>query len=305
MAYDNTDPRSLLASAKAPPPVIDYADSETIEFHKIPPSETGPGYKTWYGRGQNFVIAYSEVEPGAVLARKAHCDEYMVFFPDQVITADIETSNGSATAVSYQLGIIPPGDSQIKVASGSGVVMRVFSSLSPDLAEKSYNASSYKTPHPNIPPFQAWPDPPEGFKLRLYPFSVEPTEGRFGVLYRSTNMMVNLFPVADEPRDPNKMSPHHHDDFEQCSLTLQGDYMHYIRWPWTVNKAIWRDDAKIRCSAPSITIIPPPAIHTSQALPPAPCHLIDIFGPPRLDFSLKPGWVLNADDYPMPSSAGD
>src|SRR3546814_4193125 len=69
-------------------------------------------------------------------------------------------------------------------------------------------------------------------------FSVEPTEGRFGVLYRSTNMMVNLFPVAEEPRDPNKMSPHHHDDFEQCSLTLQGDFMHYIRWPWTVNKAI-------------------------------------------------------------------
>src|SRR3546814_13704205 len=68
---------------------------------------------------------------------------------------------------------------------------------------------------PNVAPFQAWPDPPEGFKLRLYPFSVEPTEGRFGVLYRSTNMMVNLFPVAEEPRDPNKMSPHHHDDFEQ------------------------------------------------------------------------------------------
>src|SRR3546814_6658488 len=91
-------------------------------------------------------------------------------------------------------------------------------------------------------------------------------------------MMVKHFPVAEEPRDPNKMSPHHHDDFEQCSLTLQGDFMHYIRWPWTVNKAIWRDDAKIRCSAPSITIIPPPAIHTSQALAPAPCHLIDIFG---------------------------
>src|SRR3546814_2857182 len=78
MAYDNTDPRSLLAGAKAPPPVIDYADAETIEFHKIPPSETGPGYKTWYGRGQNIVIAYSEVEPGAVLAREAHCDEYKI-----------------------------------------------------------------------------------------------------------------------------------------------------------------------------------------------------------------------------------
>src|SRR3546814_16807608 len=64
MAYDNTDPRSLLAGAKAPPPVIDYADAETIEFHKLPPSETGPGYKTRNGRGQNVVIPSSAGETG-------------------------------------------------------------------------------------------------------------------------------------------------------------------------------------------------------------------------------------------------
>src|SRR3546814_14207509 len=130
MDYDKTDPRSLLAGAKAPPPVIDYADAETIEFHKIPPSETGPGYKTWYGRGQNIVIAYSEVEPGAVLAREAHCDEYLAFFPDQEIAGDLDTSNQSSTAIACPLAIIPHGARHIRPTSGRRGVMRCFGSVS-------------------------------------------------------------------------------------------------------------------------------------------------------------------------------
>jgi hypothetical protein len=112
--------------------------------------------------------------------------------------------------------------------------------------------------------------------------------------------MVNYFYPDDGPRDPHKLSPHHHDDFEQISLQLAGEYVHHIRTPWTVDIDTWRDDDHQRCSSPAVTIIPPPTIHTSQGVEQMRHHLIDIFCPPRVDFSERPGWVLNHDEYPMP-----
>ena len=300
--YDAKDLRSTLKTSSetaGKTPTLDYADVELVEFHQVPPDETGPGFKTWYGRGQNFVLAYTEAEAGAVLERSGQPDEYMAFFPEQETVADIESENGSATGVSYQLAIIPPGDSTITVKQG-GQVIRLFSSVAEDLCELSSNAESYREPHPNVPPFEPWPNPPEGFKLRLYPMDGPNEPGRFGRLYRSTNLMINLFPVVDVERDQDRLSPHSHDDFEQCSLTLQGNYRHYLRWPWTPNRKIWREDRIIDCASPSITVIPSRVIHTSIPRPKPPCHLIDIFSPPRVDFSEKEGWVLNAGEYPMP-----
>lgn len=299
--YDPKDPRATLSAADpaAPKPgVAAYAGAEVTEFHHHPPQEVGDGFRTWYGRGQNFVLAFTEAEAGAVLSRTGQPDEYMAFFPQAATRVDIATDNGEADDVSHQLAIMPPGDSSITVRE-AGPVVRLFSAASADLAALSYNAGSYAEPHPNVALLKPWPAPSEGFKLRLYPIEVEATPGRFGVIYRSTNLMVNFIPIRMEPRDPNKMSPHAHDDFEQCSLSLQGDYIHYLRWPWVPDKSIWRDDEAIRVSSPSMTVIPPPSIHTSQSLQP-PCQLVDIFSPPRTDFSQKTGWVLNAADYPTP-----
>jgi hypothetical protein len=299
--YDSSDLRSQLVTAKTveKPQIQDYADAQMIEFHNVPPAEEGRLHKTWYARGQNFIVSYTEAEAGAVLDRHQQVDEYMAFLPHENTTVDIFTDGGEATGVAHQLAIIPPGDSKIVVTAG-GFIIRLFTTASDDLVAECQNKAAYVCRHPNIPDFAAWPQPVGGFKLRLYPVVPPDEPGRFGRLYRSTNLMVNLSPARKEPKDPRKLSPHSHDDFEQGSLTLSGDYIHHLRWPWTPDSSIWKEDAHLHCSSPSMTIMPASVIHTSQSLPGSPGQLVDIFSPPRFDFSERPGWVLNAADYPMP-----
>jgi hypothetical protein len=302
--YDKSDPRASLAaqtSADKPAPT-EFAGAEYAKFYETAPQLTEGKTSTWLVRGQNFIIAHSDVTDGAVFTRARQIDESVVLLPDHGTSAVIEAGGETKSVAGYSVAFVPPGASTVTV-SGRGRVIRMFSTLSSDLAATCSNAASYAKPHPNIPPFVAWPAPKSGFKIRSYTLDVPPEPGRFGRIWRGSTFMVNFLPSQQGPRDITVLSPHHHDDFEQCSLALEGAYTHHLRWPWTVNMNAWRKDEAEYCGAPSVTVIPPPAIHTSRAMAPGLNQLVDIFSPPRIDFSLKPGWVLNAADYPMPNRA--
>jgi hypothetical protein len=272
-----------------------------FEFPKLEPDEVSPaGSKTWLVRSQSCCLAFTLARQGDTLRRDDQPDEYMVLLPSADSSVMIRAGDEQADVDGSAVVVVPPGASEIAVGA-SGVVVRVFSPQAQDLLSRCRNADVYVEPDPNVTPFEPWPDPPAGYQIRVYPLAdIKPDPGRFGRILRCSTLMINYFYVDDGPRDPHVMSPHHHDDFEQLSLQLDGDYVHHIRTPWTVDMEQWRDDDHQFCASPALTVIPPPTVHTSQSVHHMPHQLIDIFCPPRLDFSERPGWVLNADEYPMP-----
>jgi hypothetical protein len=304
--YHANDPRATLAAA-APPAAgaatVNYAADYVIFTDAAPATADGVSSRHWYARGQNFVVGYSDCSDAMTVRRAAQPDEWILLLPGADTSARITASGQVAHARGDSLVVIPPGDSEVEV-TGHGQVVQVFSSIAADLCALAINADSYENEHGNVAPFQPWPAAPNGPRIRVYSLDVPRADGRLGRIWRCSTLMVNMsFPI-DGPRDETKLSPHSHADFEQGSLVLAGEYVHHIRWPWTPDRRTWREDEHQVCGSPSLTVIPPPAVHTSQAIGQGTNHLIDIFAPPRHDFAAKPGWVLNAADYPIAPDAG-
>lgn len=302
MAYAADGVRSALNGGSAPAARPgEFAGTEYARFYDEPPQENEQGCQSWYARGQNFVLCYSTMTDGYTFVREGQSDEYVLILPDEGTSATVTTNGDTAKALAHSLTVVPPGPSSVQV-TGEGRLIRIFSSSAEDILAKASNAESYRFAHPKVTLLEPWPEPRGGYKIRSYSLDV-PTVGKQAFrLFRCTNFMVNYMNPRNGPRSPAKLSPHSHADFEQCSLVLEGTFVHHIRWPWGRDCTQWRSDEHEVCGGPSVTVIPPPAVHTSQATGDGANWIIDIFSPPRVDFSEMSGWVLNADDYPMPGA---
>ena len=298
--YAKDDIRSTLASA-APAPDVDPSTpikpAQWIEFLTLEPTEVAPnGSRTWTARAANLVLSYTEARAGDVFTRTGQPDEYTVLMYSESAPVRVTAGDETSEVAEEAFVVVPPGDSSIEVMA-DGVLIRLFSSVADDLREGALNAHAYAEPDVRATPLEPWPDPVDGFRLRVYRLAETPiAPGRFGRIFRTTNLMVNFLAEEPAPRDRMKLSPHFHDDFEQISLAVKGAFVHHIRYPWGPDSTQWRADESREIATPSICIIPPPTIHTTQGIG-SHQQLIDIFSPPRDDFSAS-GWVLNAEDYP-------
>ncbi len=301
MPYDKNDPRSQLSTAGSAPTGIPRP-AQYRELHEVGPDEKHDnGSNTWWTRSQAMLIGWTEAQPGDELTSDVAGEHAVLVFDGATLQV---THDGEVTSVDEPaVVIVPPGSSSLRITSPGTVIRVIAPPTAPHLPGRCANKREYEQGDTNVAVFAPWPDPADGHRIRVYPIADHPiAEGRLGRIFRCSAVMINVLPESDDPRDPSKLSPHHHDDFEQVSLQAVGDYVHHMRVPWTPDSTTWRDDEHGACQAPAVVVIPPPLIHTSQAVGAMRHWLIDVFAPPRRDFSERPGWVLNADEYPMPAS---
>lgn len=298
MAFVAADPRSRLSSlGPATQPVKSYGQPSYAKFYETEPQIESTQERSWVCRGQNFVVVYSEVSAGASLERNGEIDEYFLLVPDSTASLRAEAGGVVTKIQGNSVAILPPGDSTIEAASDT-VVARVFTSAASDLTALASNGDIYKTDAPNLDPLGAWPMPADGYRTRVYSLDVPNVAERFGRIWRSRCLMINYSYPRPGPRDVKKMSPHTHEGFEQGSLCLSGTFVHHLRWPWGTDARLWQEDSHEICAGPSLAVIPSHVLHTSQQCGVGINQLVDIFAPPRVDFSAEDGWVLNADEYP-------
>lgn len=273
----------------------DHEPTSTRDFASTQDSvSTQHSARTWSTRGEHWVLEYAVVSGRHALSERVLEREHLIVALDAPSEVTVTLNGSSSTHAGYSVVVVPPGVVSGSL-SGPGRFVRLFTLEADDLVDSSINADFYAaltTPTPSDPaPIRA-----KAATVRAHSLDAPQVGDRFGRIFTTADLMINLLQPRVGPRDPGTLSPHMHPTFEQSSFVTDGEYVHHLRWPWGVDRRLWRDDRHLQVGSPSVTVIPPGCTHTSEAIDDGLNLIIDIFGPPRADWR-KAGWVLNESDY--------
>jgi hypothetical protein len=248
-----------------------------------------------FARSQNFLVEWLEAKAGAPAHPLSSDDETIL------LTFDAGAKiSGSATAEikGRTAVVLPPGDYQIQLEPGRAVIL---STSRKNVSAQPINAASFVKRDERVSLLE------KGWKRRNDPKALQifeidnvkaPADNPRLKMFQSATMSFNWVDY-DGPRKRSELSPHFHADFEQGSLAAAGNFVHHFRVTWGKDADDWVDDVHMKASTPSIAVIPPDLIHTSEGVGPGHHLLIDIFTPPRRDFIAKK-WMLNSGKYQDP-----
>ncbi|QCO57383.1 hypothetical protein EOK75_16820 (plasmid) [Pseudorhodobacter turbinis] len=245
-------------------------------------------------RGNNFTVSCFQGQDATAFSFGSTDETILISARNQASV----TLNGVETQIlPRSVAILPAGNMEIGIPK-NGQVFALTTGLIDD-ANPVLNAEAYAQEDTRVRPVgqPLKVNHPKAHEVHVYPIDEVPFpvgNPRLKFL-QSATMSINWVEYQG-PRDRTKLSPHAHDDFEQGSLAIEGDFIHHIRAPWARDANTWLEDAHLEASAGSLAIIPPDLIHTTEGVGVGPHILIDVFGPVRRDFVEK-GWMHNAGDY--------
>jgi mannose-6-phosphate isomerase-like protein (cupin superfamily) len=251
---------------------------------------------SWTVRSQNCVVSVSWLDAGESLTYKAIPDEVALLVTDACAVTVSSGSGPAQEVVGPAFVIVPAGDSVVtgKVA---GFVTRVCTTRADEAVKQASNAAAYTSPSPLVVPLPGEAGRPKHSEVRVHPLTgVEEPAPRVGRVFRTDSLMVSWFEPTTGPADVDHLVIRTHPDREQVVVTLAGDFVHHVRSPWTERLSEWRADDHVLVTSPSVTVIPPGAVHATRAVGDDVHQLIEVFAPPVAEF-IEHGWVINQTDY--------
>lgn len=272
-----------------------FREASIGRYYEDPPQLVVNGARSWVTRGANFAVVCTIGEADATLSGTAKDERFVYALDGGVI---VSAGNETEMLGVEDLAILPPGQWNLRFER-PGLVVHLITA-DEEVAKQAPNSALYADGAPEVAKIEPWPEPVDGYRLRRYSTLEAYERGGMVHAFRTRKLMMVPYARFLEPRDETQLTPHSHADFEQGSVALEGDWLHHLRVPWTANKRNWRPDMHLHVQSPSTTIIPAGVIHTSQGIAGEGMRLVDVFAPPRRDFSER-GWVDNAADYPMPA----